>query len=203
MSSALLIDYITQYGYMGLYIILVVSILGLPTPDESLMTFVGFLSYSGQLNPVLAIFTATIGSITGITIAYFLGRFFEERVLAYLKKHVGDERLEKVLKWYHRHGGKLLMVGYFIPVVRHLTGYIAGFSHLEYRYFAFYAYLGALVWASFFILLGRSLGSQWETILPILHRYSVLIGAIAVIFSLAFYFLYKRHGCWGDEKNRD
>lgn len=160
MSSALLIHYITQYGYLGIYVILGISILGLPIPAEFLMTFVGFLSFSDQLNPVLAIFSAATGSMTGITIAYFLGRFFEANVLAYLKKHAGGERLEKVLKWYHRHGGKLLTVGYFIPGVRHLSGYIAGLSHLSYRNFAFFAYLGALLWTSIFIVLGRILGSR-------------------------------------------
>ncbi len=197
MSSELLVHYITQYGYLGLYIILGLSILALPTPDEFLMTFVGFLSFSGQLNPFLAILAAAAGSITGITIAYLLGRFFEAKVLAILKKHAGGKRLGKVLKWYHRHGGKVLMVGYFIPGVRHLSGYIAGLSHLAYREFAFFAYLGAIVWTSFFILLGRGLGSSWETILPIIHRYSVLLGAIAVVLFLAFYLVYKNHERWG------
>lgn len=197
MSSTLLIHYITQYGYLGIYVILGLSILALPIPDEFLMTFVGFLSFSGQLNPVLAIFSAALGSITGITIAYFLGRYFEANVLAYLEKHAGGGRLEKVLKWYHRHGGKLLTVGYFIPGVRHLSGYIAGLSHLSYRNFAFFSYLGAIVWTSLFILLGRNLGSSWETILPILHRYSVLLGVTAVALILAFYFLYKNHERWG------
>ena len=197
MFSTLLIHYITQYGYMGIYVILGISILGLPIPDEFLMTFVGFLSFSGQLNPVLAIFSAATGSMTGITIAYFLGRFFEAKVLAFLKKHAGAKRLEQVLKWNHRHGGKLLTVGYFIPGVRHLSGYIAGLSHLNYRNFAFFAYLGALLWTSLFIILGRILGSHWETVLPILHRYSVLLGVTAVVLFLAFYLLYKNHERWG------
>jgi len=197
MSSTLLIHYITQYGYLGIYVLLGISILALPIPDEFLMTFVGFLSFSGQLNPILAIFFAASGSITGITIAYFLGRFFEAKVLAYLKKHAGGERLEKVLKWYQWHGGKLLTVGYFIPGVRHLSGYVAGLSHISYREFAVFAYLGAIVWTSFFILLGRGLGSSWETILPIFHRYSVLLGVTAVVLSLGFYLLYKKHERWG------
>jgi membrane protein DedA with SNARE-associated domain len=197
MYSTLLIHYITQYGYLGIYVILGTSILGLPIPDEFLMTFVGFLSFSGQLNPVLAIFSSATGSMTGITIAYFLGRFFEANVLAFLEKHAGGERLEKVLKWYRLHGGKLLTVGYFIPGVRHLSGYIAGLSHLRYRDFAFFAYLGALLWTSLFIVLGRVLGSRWATILPIFHRYSVLLGVTAVVLFLAFYLLYRNHERWG------
>ncbi|MBP1759203.1 MAG: putative rane-associated protein [Firmicutes bacterium] len=197
MSATLVIHYITQYGYPGLYVILLVSILGLPLPDEFLLTFVGFMSYSGQLNPVLAIISSAAGSMTGITIAYFLGRFFEAKVLAHLKKHAGVERLEMVLGWYHKHGGKLLAAGYFIPGVRHLSGYIAGLSRLSYRQFAFFSYLGAIAWTSVFIVLGRTLGSRWETILPIIHRYSILLGVISAVLFLAFYLLYKNHERWG------
>ncbi|MDR3601367.1 MAG: VTT domain-containing protein [Desulfosporosinus sp.] len=199
MSSTLLIHYITQYGYPGLYVILLVSILGLPIPDEFLLTFVGFMSFSGQLNPVLAILSSATGSMTGITIAYFLGRFFEAKVLAHLKKHAGSERLEKVLSWYQKHGGKLLTVGYFIPGVRHLSGYIAGLSRISYRNFASFSYLGAVAWTSLFIVLGRTLGSRWKTILPIIHRYSILLGVISAALFLAFYLLYKQHerlGAW-------
>lgn len=197
MSSTLIMHYITQYGYPGLYVILLVSILGLPIPDEFLLTFVGFMSFSGQLNPVLAIFSSATGSMTGITIAYLLGRFFEAKVLTLLKKHAGSERLEKVLNWYQKHGEKLLTVGYFIPGVRHLSGYIAGLSGLRYRNFAFFSYLGALAWTSLFIVLGRTLGTRWETILPIIHRYSILLGVISAVLFLAFYLLYKRHERWG------
>jgi len=197
MSSTLLIHAITQYGYPGLYVLLLVSILGLPMPDEFLLTFIGFMSFSGQLNPVLAIIASATGSMTGITIAYFLGRFFEAKVLALLERHAGSARLEKVLIWYQKHGGKLLTVGYFIPGVRHLSGYVAGLSGLRYRSFAIYSYLGALAWTSLFIVLGRILGTRWETILPIIHRYSILLGVISVVLFLAFYLLYKRHERWG------
>jgi len=197
MSSIILINFITQYGYIGLYFILLVSILGLPLPDEFLLTFVGFMSFSGQLNPVLAIISSAAGSITGITIAYFLGRCFETKVLAHLRKHAGVERLEKVLSWYHKHGGKLLAVGYFIPGVRHLSGYVAGLSRLSYRNFALFSYIGAALWTTLFILLGRILGNSWKTVLPIIHRYSILLGIISVVLFLAFYLLYKYHERWG------
>lgn len=50
MSSTLLISYINQYGYLGLYIILGISILGLPIPDETLIVFIGFLTIKGNLH---------------------------------------------------------------------------------------------------------------------------------------------------------
>ncbi len=196
MTSAVLVHYITAYGYFGLYIILGISILGIPIPDEFLLTFVGFLTYSGQLNPITAILSAAAGSSTGITAAYFLGTFFNKKVLAHLKKHTGTTRMERVLGWYQRHGGKLLTIGYFIPGVRHLSGYAAGLSRLRYRNFAFFAYVGATLWASLFIVLGRLLGSRWESILPVVHRYALLLGITAIIIFIVFYLGYKNHGRW-------
>lgn len=203
MTSALLITFITKYSYLALYFILGISILGLPIPDEFLLTFVGFLSYSGKVSLVLAVLSAAAGSMTGITIAYFLGRFLKTKVLTHLEKHAGAERLEKVLHWYHRQGRKLLIIGYFIPGVRHLSGYVSGLSRLSYRDFAVFAYLGALLWTSLFISLGRMLGTQWQPLLPLIHRYSLLLGVTALVLFIAFYMLYKNHerlGAWLTEE---
>ncbi|TGE32244.1 DedA family protein [Desulfosporosinus sp. Sb-LF] len=193
MTSQLIFHYITQYGYVGLYLIVGISILGLPVPDELLMTFVGFLTYTGQLNNVLAILFAAMGCCTAVTIEYLLGTFFQQKVLALLKKHTGSSRIEKVLNWYHQHGGKLLTAGYFIPGVRHVSGFVAGMSRMSYRKFATFAYLGAFLWTTLFITLGRLLGSRWETLLPIIHRYSRILGITAIVFFFTFFLVYKDH----------
>lgn len=184
MTSQLLFHYITQYGYVGLFLIVGISILGLPVPDEFLMTFVGFLTYSGQLNTVSAILFAAMGCCTAVTIEYLLGLFFQRKVSVLLKKHAGSSKIEKVLNWYHQHGGKLLTVGYFIPGVRHIFSYAAGMSKISYRKFATFAYLGAFLWTTLFISLGRILGSRWETLMPIIHRYSLILEITTIVFIL-------------------
>lgn len=193
MTSQLLFHYITQYGYVGLFLIVGISILGLPVPDEFLMTFVGFLTYSGQLNTVSAILFAAMGCCTAVTIEYLLGLFFQQKVLVLLKKHAGSSKIEKVLNWYHQHGGKLLTAGYFIPGVRHISGYVAGMSRMSYRKFATFAYLGAFLWTTLFISLGRILGSRWETLMPIIHRYSRILGITTIVFILIVFLFYKNH----------
>ena len=191
MNLHLISHYITQYGYVGLYSIVGISILGLPVPDELLMTFVGFLTYSGQLNIVLAILFASMGCCTAVTIEYLLGIFFKEKVLVLLERHAGSSRIEKVLNWYHLHGAKLLTVGYFIPGARHISGYVAGMSRMSYRKFATFAYLGAFLWTTLFITLGRLLGSRWETLLPIIHHYSRTFSIISIVFLLTFFLIYN------------
>ncbi|MCO5384582.1 MAG: hypothetical protein NHB14_01270 [Desulfosporosinus sp.] len=70
---------------------------------------------------------------------------------------------------------------------------MAGLSQLKYRNFAFFAYLGAILWTTLFITLGWLLGSRWETFLPIIHRYALLLGTTAVVIFIVFYLIYKKH----------
>jgi len=193
MTSQFLIPLISQYGYIGLFVILLITILGLPVPVEFLLAFVGFLSFTGQLNPVLAIIFAAAGCAAGSTISYFLGIFFQHKIIGHLEKHAGGKRLEKMLNWYQLHGEKLLTAGYFIPGLRHVSGYIAGFSKLEFRKFALYSYLGATLWTAMFIMLGQSLGSRWKILLPVIHHYALLLAALVVILSALFYLVYKKY----------
>jgi undecaprenyl-diphosphatase len=191
MTSELLIHYVSYYGYIGIFLILAISILGLPVPDIFLLTFIGYLTYTGKLDLILAIISADLGSAAGITAAYFLGLFFRNKVLGYLNRHTESQRLERVFNWYHRHGGTLVATGYFFPGVRHLSGYIAGMSKMDYRYFAVFAYLGATFWTISLIVLGRFLGSQWKTIYPVIHHYYFLLTIIVIVIFILVYIFYR------------
>ena len=188
----MLLNFVAQYGYAGLFGLLAISIFGPPVPDEFLMTFAGFLSHTGTIHPVLAIISAASGSITGITATYFIGRFLRDKVWPHLERHAGAELLEKALRWYQWNGGILLSIGYFIPGVRHLTGYIAGVSGLSYRRFAMFAYLGAVMWASTFVTLGRVLGSSWQALLPVIHKYVFVLGSILAVLIILSLFIYRQ-----------
>src|SRR5213592_1815882 len=68
--------WITQYGYLAIFSLLVLGIVGLPVPDETLLTFTGYLVYQGNLSLVTALLSGFAGSACGITISYILGRTF-------------------------------------------------------------------------------------------------------------------------------
>jgi undecaprenyl-diphosphatase len=189
MTSELLIQYVSSYGYVGIFLILAISILGLPVPDIFLLTFIGYLTHTGKLDLITAIISADLGSVIGITSAYLFGLFFRNKVLTHLTKHTGSQRLERVFNWYLWHGSTLLAIGYFFPGVRHLSGYIAGLSKMDYRYFATFAYLGATFWTFSLIILGRFLGSQWKTIYPVIHHYYILLTIIVITIFLLGYII--------------
>ncbi|HKC10930.1 MAG TPA: DedA family protein, partial [Vicinamibacteria bacterium] len=69
-------QWIAHYGYVAIFSLLVLGIIGLPIPDETLLLFVGYLIYKGQLRAIPSLASAFLGSLCGITLSYAVGRTF-------------------------------------------------------------------------------------------------------------------------------
>lgn len=192
------LEWITQYGYAAIFALLVLGIVGLPVPDETLLTFTGYLIYKGHLSPPLAFASALAGSASGITVSYTLGRIFGMALIHRFGKylHLTPERLERAHAWFERIGQWSLTFGYFIPGVRHLTAYAAGISNLEPPRFALFAYMGSVLWVTTFLSLGYFLGERWQVVERNIHHYLVGV-AIALGALLAAYVIWR---WWGKRR---
>ncbi len=188
-----ILAWVTQYGYLAIFLALVFGIVGLPIPDETILTFTGYLIYTGHLSLPLAWGTALAGSVSGITISYTLGRLLGMGVIhkygRYLR--IKEDHLTKAHAWFERIGHWALTVGYFIPGVRHLTAYAAGISELEPHHFAIFAYSGSVLWVSTFIGLGYFLGERWKVVEANIHHYLVLTAIAIGVFVIAYFVWWK------------
>src|SRR5438067_2200320 len=187
--------WITQHGYAGIFSLLIFGIVGLPVPDEWLLTFSGYLVFKQTLMFVPTFGAAFLGSSCGITVSYTLGRIFDTYVLlkygSYV--HITPERLESVHSWFERRGRWTLLAGYFIPCVRHLTWYVAGASELRFSTFSLFAYTGSFCWAAVFITLGYFLGEEWNRVLQSIDETKFLmVGLAAAAIAGWFVFVYLR-----------
>src|SRR5262245_43452131 len=189
-------QWVLRHGYVGIFSLLVFGIVGLPVPDEWLLPFSGYLVFNRTLALLPTFAAAFLGSSCGITVSYTLGRLFDTYVLVKYGWvfHLTPQRLARVHSWFERRGRWTLLVGYFIPGVRHLTGYVAGASELSYGNFALFAYTGAFCWAATFITLGYILGEQWNRVLQSLHETKVLTIGVAVAVILAYLAYRYLHG---------
>jgi membrane protein DedA with SNARE-associated domain len=181
-------QWITQHGYAGIFSLLVFGIVGLPVPDEWLLTFSGYLIFKHTLLFFPTFGAAFLGSACGITLSYMLGRIFDTYVLVKYGRflHVTPQRLARVHSWFERRGRWTLLVGYFIPGVRHLTGYVAGVSELSFPNFALFAYCGAFCWAAIFITIGYVLGEEANRVMQSLHETTVLVIGLAIVGVLLY-----------------
>ena len=78
-----------------------------------------------------------------------------------------------------------MIIAYFIPGVRHITGYFSGITQIPFRTYALYAYSGAFIWTGTFISLGKLLGPQWEQFHASIKKY-FFIGSIIVIIHISY-----------------
>lgn len=186
------------YGYFAIFGLLVFGIIGIPIPDEFLLTSCGFLIFRGDLRAIPAFASALGGSMCGITCSYIIGRtvgwkFLHSRTGRLL--HVRDDQIRWIHDWFNRIGHWALLIGYFVPGVRHFTAIVAGTSKLEYHGFALFAYPGALLWVSTFLFVGYHFGAQWQDILRVIDHNlklaSSLAGALVVAY-LAYLYMRRR-----------
>lgn len=182
-------QWILRHGYAGIFSLLVFGIVGLPVPDEVLLTFSGYLVFRRTLTFVPTFFSAFLGSSCGITVSYTLGRVLDNYVLVKYGRyfHLTQERLAQVHTWFEQRGRWTLLIGYFIPGVRHLTGYVAGASELSYSNFALFAYTGAFCWAAAFITLGYFLGEEWNRVLDSFHETKLLLIGLAIVGVVGYF----------------
>jgi membrane protein DedA with SNARE-associated domain len=181
--------WVAMHGYSALFFLLMLGIVGLPVPDETLLVFAGYLIWRGQLQPLTTYSAATAGTWCGITLSYTLGRTLGAGAVHRYGKyiHITDDRLAKVHRWFDRIGHWALFVGYFIAGVRHFTAIIAGMSKLELRSFTAYAWTGGALWTATFLTLGYYLGENWRVIADVVHRYIVYASVIVVAVAALIY----------------
>lgn len=189
-----LIGLLNHYGYIVLFVSLTIELIAFPLPGEVLMTYCGFLIREQKLNWILSILAASCGVILGVTLSYFIGRSlgapFFEKYGHYV--HMDGKRLDRVSNWFKRYGNKLLVITYFIPGIRHITGYFSGLTKISYKRFAINAYIGAFIWTATFISLGKVLGASWEKYSTIIKKY-LIIGCLLTVLLIGIIYIYKKY----------
>ncbi|WP_227939925.1 DedA family protein [Alkalihalobacillus deserti] len=188
---------IFEYGYWGIFLALVGGIVGLPVPDEILLVTIGYYAYLGRVDIYTALVSSYLGSIIGITISYLLGtKLGLPFLLNYGEKiRLTPTRVHKAQQLFFKHGKWLLVIGYFIPGVRHLTGYLAGIARMPLRTFMIYSYVGALFWVTLFVVTGYELGIKWYYLKQSFETYKIIIyfsvSVLLSIVALLFFFRTK------------
>jgi membrane protein DedA with SNARE-associated domain/membrane-associated phospholipid phosphatase len=132
------------------------AFVGLVAPGETVVIAGGVIAGEGTISllPLIAIvwIAAILGDSTSFYVGRRLGRGFLERHGPRLK--ITPDRLAQVESYFDRHGGKTILIGRFIGLVRALAPFIAGSSGLTYRRFIPYSIIGTGLWATIFCTLG-------------------------------------------------
>lgn len=181
-----LLGLVFHYSYLGLFAAMALGLFGLPVPDEVLLTAAGFQISQGGMKLGWTMLAAIAGSVFGMSASYALGRLLGFPLLRKYGKHFGltEGRLERHGKLMAKWGQAVILLGYFVPGLRHVTALLSGVGRRPYPAFALYAAMGALLWTSVYELAGSLLGEHWREVTKLVRGDSLALLAGAFLLAI-------------------
>jgi membrane protein DedA with SNARE-associated domain len=182
--------WIAHYGYVGVFFILLFEMIGIPFPAETTLTVSGFEWTKGVFHLIPLLASAIAGNVLGSSIAYGIGRFLGRPVILKFGRFIGitAQKLDKADQKFVKYRNGIVIVSKFIAGIRVLVPYLAGINRMPFTLFSLFNTISAILWATIFIILGRSAGIVWDKYHRILHAWllpSVII--LVVLIGASFY----------------
>lgn len=150
-------------------------------PGDSLLFMVGTLCGAGVLDGPAAALTLMAAAILGDTVNYHAGRWIGPRVLVRTKgRWIKPEYLAAAQRFYERWGGRAVVLGRFVPVVRTFVPFVAGVGSMRYGTFLLFNVVGGTVWVAGFLTAGWALGGL-AVVRGNLGWFTLVIVALSVV----------------------
>lgn len=184
-------EFIEQYGYWGVFLLIALENIFPPIPSEVILTFGGYMTAQTNLTVQGVIAASTVGSVFGALILYQLGAVLNVNKLEVVVERYGrflrltKEDLYRADAWFDKYGVWTVFFCRFIPLIRSLISIPAGMAKMNFWLFISFTTLGTILWNALLINLGARLGQNWEVIGERMDKYSnylYLIFAILLIF---------------------
>lgn len=182
-----------ELGYWAYCVVFLMTFLeasafvGLLVPGEVTLLIAGLLVSRGLFNLPALIVVAAIGAILGDSAGYFIGRYGGLRFIRRYGRYFffKEEYLEITQKYFLRHGGKTILFGRFIGVLRSLAPVVAGISRMPYGSFLLYNITGGILSVTLIVLLGYFFGESWQLINKWLGWGGAIVFATVVVAAIA------------------
>ena len=156
---------------------------GFPVPGETSLIVASVIAGTHhEISIVAVILTAAVASVVGRSVGYLIGRYFGYWLLLRYGSYIwiNEARIKLGQYLFLRHGGKIVIVAQFVPVLRTVAGVMAGANRMPWPRFLLANIVGAFVWAMFFGIAAYTLGRQVER----LATWGVVVVVIATVLVL-------------------
>ena len=165
-----IIETITNLGYVGIFLLMLVEAVFPPIPSELIVPFAGFAAGEGTLDFLGVILAATLGSLVGMLPWYFVGRLFGLERVKWLADHIGRwfafnaDEIDYAARIFNRWGRPIVLVGRLFPILRTLISVPAGLAKMNFLTFALFSGLGMLIWNTVLVSAGYLLHEHYHLV---------------------------------------
>ena len=182
-----IISTIEQFGYLGLFGLMLLESIFPPIPSELIIPFAGFVAARGDLNIFGVLAATTLGALVGTLPWYFAGRFFGLHRVRELADRYGRwltlnaEEIDLATRIFHRFGPWMVLLGRLLPIIRTLISVPAGLAAMPLWKFTAFSLVGMITWNTLLAGAGYLMNEHYELIEVWLDPLSTIVIAGVVL----------------------
>jgi membrane protein DedA with SNARE-associated domain len=185
-------QFIATYGYLAIFVLMLAESACIPVPSELIMTFGGALAAGAvpgtSLNLIGVILAGTAGNVAGSYIAWAVGRYLGLPALHRFtsgrwgrRLRFRERDLDRAVAWFGRYGGKAVLIGRVLPVIRTFISLPAGIAEMPALRFGIYTTIGCVPWTAALAWAGYAVGKNWGSIVSAFHGPTYIIAAVVLL----------------------
>ena len=188
-------QYLLDYGYPILFVVVLLESLGIPGPGQALLITAALLAAHGKLDITLVLATAVVGTTLGGMIGYWIGRRGGRALILRFGKYVrvGEPELDRLEASFARYGFWFVLFARFFEVLRQIQGIVAGTVEMPLRRFLLANLGGGLLWSLLWGLGSWKLGRQIHSVDDITEKAGLVVVVLALGALFVLFGIYMRH----------
>ena len=182
------IHLIGSYGYLGMFLGMVLEAVIIAIPSELILATGGILASKGIFTFLGAFLTGLIGSVFCAIVIYFMGYYGGRPFIKKYGKYfyMKEEDIEKSDSWFNKYGMLSALIGRNFPIVRTLISLPIGITHQSFYKFLLYTTIGSIPWTFAFVYVGYQLGENWIILSTYIGYLKTPIRIIIIVLILRF-----------------
>jgi len=180
-----ILHWFAEYGYMVVFFPVMLELVGIPFPSETILLAAGATVASGRLNLVTVIVLGAAAATIGAALGYAIGHYGGRPLLAWMvrRRLLRQHHIDRVDGFLHRRGARVLVVIRFVPGVRIPAFWVAGSSGMALRRFLVADAAGGLLWAASMVLLGDVFARSLSTLATVFGQDAAIAAGLVALLA--------------------
>lgn len=193
---ALLEIFFIQFGYLAVFMVLVLCGFGIPIPEDVTLVAGGVISGLGYTNVHLMALVCFLGVLVGDGLMFYLGKYFGEKILKFkiVSRLMPPKRYAQVQQKFDKYGNRVLFVARFLPGLRSPIFLTAGMSgKVSFWRWILMDGMAAMISVPFWVYLGDFGAEEKDWLMQQIHRFQHgLYFVLAIGFFILLHYWWRR-----------
>ena len=188
------VNLITNYGYLGMFLGMVLEAVIIIIPSEVILATGGILASRGIFTFIGSFITGLLGSVFCAIVIYFMGYFGGKNFVKKYGKYffMKEDELEKSDSWFNKYGMISALICRNLPIVRTLISLPIGITRQSFIKFLIYTTIGSIPWTLAFTYFGYKLGENWIIINTYVNYLKTPIRVTIIIIIIRLIYKYYK-----------